>query len=66
MIKNPAKRLGCVATQGGEHAILTHPFFKELDWNALKQRRIRPPFKPKIVSLLTNLVRSETNAFLSL
>jgi len=48
MIKNPAKRLGCVSTQGGERAILTHPFFKDIDWIALEQRKTRPPFKPKI------------------
>jgi novel protein kinase C epsilon type len=51
MIKNSAKRLGCVATQGGEKAILVHPFFRDIDWIALEQKKVRPPFKPKIVSL---------------
>lgn len=51
MVKNPAKRLGCVATQGGERAILSHSFFRDIDWVALEQRKIRPPFKPKIVSV---------------
>ncbi|RWS17750.1 calcium-independent protein kinase C-like protein, partial [Dinothrombium tinctorium] len=48
MTKNPAKRLGCVATQGAEHAILNHPFFKDIDWSALEAKKVRPPFKPKI------------------
>ncbi|KAI1284986.1 Protein kinase C epsilon type [Halotydeus destructor] len=48
MIKNPAKRLGCVAAQGGEHAILAHPFFKDIDWASLEARKVKPPFKPKI------------------
>ena len=50
MTKNPAKRLGCVVVQGGEEAIPAHPFFKEIDWQALESRRVKPPFKPKIVS----------------
>lgn len=50
MIKNPAKRLGCVTTQGGERAILVHPFFRDMDWIALEQKKVRPPFRPKIVS----------------
>lgn len=48
MIKNPSKRLGCVAANGYENAIRAHPFFHEIDWAALEQRKIRSPFKPKI------------------
>ncbi|XP_062330460.1 protein kinase C epsilon type [Osmerus eperlanus] len=48
MTKNPAKRLGCVVTQGYEEAIKAHPFFKEIDWVLLEQRRVKPPFKPRI------------------
>lgn len=50
MTKNPAKRLGCVASQGTEAAIRMHPFFRDMDWDALECRRVKPPFKPKIVS----------------
>lgn len=50
MTKNPAKRLGCAVTQGGEDAIRAHPFFKEMDWEALEARKLKPPFKPKIKS----------------
>ncbi|XP_015218280.1 protein kinase C epsilon type [Lepisosteus oculatus] len=48
MTKSPSKRLGCVASQGGEEAIKQHPFFKEIDWVMLEQRKIKPPFKPRI------------------
>ncbi|XP_041418430.1 protein kinase C epsilon type isoform X2 [Xenopus laevis] len=48
MTKNPNKRLGCVAAQGLEEAIKQHPFFKEIDWVLLEQRKIKPPFKPRI------------------
>jgi novel protein kinase C epsilon type len=50
MTKNPAKRLGCVAAQGGEDAIKRHAFFAgKIDWDALEQRQVKPPFKPKVV-----------------
>uniref|UniRef100_A0A669D149 Protein kinase C n=1 Tax=Oreochromis niloticus TaxID=8128 RepID=A0A669D149_ORENI len=48
MTKNPAKRLGCVVSQGGEEAIKTHAFFREIDWVLLEQRKVKPPFKPRI------------------
>ncbi|XP_023660119.1 protein kinase C epsilon type isoform X1 [Paramormyrops kingsleyae] len=48
MTKSPNKRLGCVAAQGGEEAIKIHPFFREIDWLQLEQRKIKPPFKPRI------------------
>lgn len=50
MTKNPSKRLGCMPSQNCEEAILRHPFFKEIDWEALEARRVKPPFRPKIVS----------------
>ncbi|KAK6635813.1 Protein kinase C [Polyplax serrata] len=50
MTKNPGKRLGCVISQGGEAAIRNHSFFKEISWEALEARRIKPPFRPKIKS----------------
>lgn len=50
MTKNSAKRLGCVVSQGTEAAIRTHPFFRDMDWDALENRRVKPPFKPKIKS----------------
>lgn len=51
MTKNPSKRLGCVVAHNTEAAIRTHPFFRDMDWNALESRRVKPPFKPKIVSI---------------
>lgn len=50
MTKSPNKRLGCVVAQDLEEAIKLHPFFREIDWTLLEQRKIRPPFKPRIVS----------------
>ncbi|ESO87648.1 hypothetical protein LOTGIDRAFT_127378 [Lottia gigantea] len=51
MTKNPSKRLGCVKVQGLEKAICLHPFFQDkIDWELLEQRKVKPPFKPKIKS----------------
>ncbi|XP_054455753.1 protein kinase C epsilon type-like [Anoplopoma fimbria] len=48
MTKSPNKRLGCVVAHGLEEAIKLHVFFREIDWTLLEQRKIRPPFKPRI------------------
>lgn len=47
MTKNPARRLGC---SGNETQIRSHAFFKDLDWEALESRRVKPPFRPRVVS----------------
>ncbi|XP_046971684.1 protein kinase C isoform X3 [Vanessa cardui] len=44
MTKNPSRRLG---VQGGAGGIRAHAFFRDVDWDALAQRRLRPPFRPK-------------------
>ncbi|KAI3384073.1 hypothetical protein SNEBB_000285 [Seison nebaliae] len=48
LIKNPIKRLG-----GGIHdykELLVHPFFANINWRNLYDRKIEPPFKPEIAS----------------
>lgn len=44
LVKNPKGRMGC----GNEGAleIMRHPWFEGVDWDALLQRRVEPPFKP--------------------
>lgn len=64
MTKNVSRRLGCVASQGGEQAIKDHPFFREIDWEALEAKKIKPPFKPKIVSIVNLNNLSSTLSFL--
>lgn len=53
MTKHPNRRLGCVVSHGGEKAIREHLFFQNMDWKALEARKIKPPFKPKVVSKKT-------------
>uniref|UniRef100_A0A8C9XED1 Protein kinase C n=1 Tax=Sander lucioperca TaxID=283035 RepID=A0A8C9XED1_SANLU len=48
LTKNPARRLGCVASEGGESAVTSHTFFTGIDWEKLNRREIEPPFKPRI------------------
>lgn len=47
MTKNPSRRLG---VSGGAGGIRAHAFFRDVDWPALQLRRLRPPFRPKLVS----------------
>ena len=61
MTKKPSRRLGCVVANGGEQAILIHPFFHhKIDWEALEERTVKPPFRPKIVSVLIKLANLAT------
>lgn len=54
--KDPAMRLG---SRGAEE-IRRHLFFHGLDWNALENRRIQPPFRPSVESAVdTSNVDSE-------
>ena len=50
---------------GGEEAIKHHPFFRDVKWRDLEERRIKPPFKPKIVRLSNSLTLSILSLLLS-
>jgi len=56
MQKNVSKRLGCVTAHGGEEAIKHHSFFRDIKWKDLEDRKIKPPFRPKIVSVYVRKV----------
>lgn len=47
--KNPVERLGC-HSQTGFTDIITHPFFKAVDYQLLESKQITPPYKPKLES----------------
>mmetsp|Transcript_1392 Transcript_1392/g.1266 ORF Transcript_1392/g.1266 Transcript_1392/m.1266 type:complete len:136 (+) Transcript_1392:487-894(+) len=44
--KNADARLG---TNGADD-IKKHPWFKDIDWDLLSQKKVNPPFKPKVRS----------------
>lgn len=48
LIKNPSQRLGGGPEDAKE--IIRHPFFAPIDWVALYEKRIEPPFKPEVTS----------------
>jgi serine/threonine protein kinase len=45
--RNPKHRLGA---QRDAAELKEHPFFKTIDWDALAQKRVTPPFKPVVES----------------
>jgi len=42
--KNPLKRLGA---EGGAQEIRSHPWFKDVDWDAVAEKRTFPPDRPE-------------------
>jgi serine/threonine protein kinase len=46
LTRDPAQRLGV----NGADEIRRHPFFEEIDWQRLAQKKIQPPFKPSVSS----------------
>ena len=62
--RNPAHRLGA---KGDAEELMAHPFFHDVDWNALSKKMTQPPFKPKLKSELdtSNFDPEFTNALAS-
>jgi hypothetical protein len=42
--KDPEKRIGVKDT----YDIAKHPWFKEINWDALKKLELEPPIKPEV------------------
>jgi len=45
LVREPKKRLGSV---NDVDELKSHPWFKDIDWDLLYQKKIEPPFKPRI------------------
>ncbi|BDD60670.1 hypothetical protein MAP00_005775 [Monascus purpureus] len=45
--RNPKHRLGA---KGDAKELIAHPFFHDVDWEALSRKEVVPPFKPKLKS----------------
>jgi serine/threonine protein kinase SCH9 len=59
--RNPKHRLG--ANRDAQE-LIEHPFFDDIDWDALAHKNIIPPFKPKLKSIIdtSNFDPEFTNA----
>ena len=42
--RNPSKRLGSSTQDASD--IMSHPFFRDINWTELREKRIQPPYKP--------------------
>ena len=47
-MRDPALRLG--SGLGDAEEIKSHPFFEGLDWKALENKQIPPPWKPSLIN----------------
>lgn len=47
-IPDPDKRIGGGPTDGEE--IMMHPWFEGVDWNLILNKKIKPPFRPRLTS----------------
>ena len=47
--RNPKCRLGAT---GDPEELRRHPFFTDIDWEALEKKLVTPPFKPKLKSVM--------------
>lgn len=61
--KNPHLRLG--ARRKDMKTILSHGFFKDMDWAALLDRRVEPPIIPIIVSVTRKRIDAKTKRILT-
>jgi classical protein kinase C len=52
LTRDPKRRLGAGPEDAEE--IKRHPFFRGVDWDAMLQKKIPPPYLPKIVSSKRN------------
>ncbi|XP_014227718.1 atypical protein kinase C-like [Trichogramma pretiosum] len=48
--KDPKERLGCGSGVNSFTELMTHPFFKPIDWEQLEQKLITPPYRPRFES----------------
>jgi protein kinase A len=44
--KNPTRRLGVL--KGGSQDVKDHPWFRNISWNLMNERQLRPPYRPKV------------------
>mmetsp|Transcript_7042 Transcript_7042/g.9162 ORF Transcript_7042/g.9162 Transcript_7042/m.9162 type:complete len:324 (+) Transcript_7042:175-1146(+) len=64
LVRDPQYRLGIVG--GGFEDIKQHPFYENINWDDLLQRKIDPPFLPKVDDLIDNFDKEFTDADIKL
>lgn len=59
LTRDPTMRLG--SGPHGADEVLTHPFFESIDWPALLERKVMPPFNPGVGKLDTHYAPRNMN-----
>jgi len=49
-MKDPRKRLG--ASQADAQEVKSHAYFKNVDWQAMLEKKVPVPYTPKFVSII--------------
>ena len=57
LTKDPTRRLGCM--NDGTEGVMKHRFYHGFDWQGLLDRKIEPPYKPKLPSKIENIGRKD-------
>jgi len=46
--RDPTKRIGCNPARGGANELRNHPFFSEINWDDIRERKHETVYKPKV------------------
>ena len=46
--RNPVRRLGSSTNDASD--IMGHPFFRDINWKLLREKKVDPPYKPYVTS----------------
>merc|ERR1712008_164506 len=56
--KDPTRRLGCM--NDGTEGVMKHRFYQGFDWDGLLEKKIDPPYVPKLPEKMEKLGRKDT------
>lgn len=58
LTKDPTRRLGCMSD--GTEGVMKHRFYSGFDWQGLVDKKVDPPYKPKLPNNLETIGRKDS------